>query len=498
MTALDVIADSILKDENYSEICQLIKKGLRVESLAPLIYSIYTSDYQNRDSLEVFRNLKNNRRRKMGRWHDNAIEGYENYKNGEPARRGFYSHLVEHHKALLALHKTSGSSFLKKSFNVNSVEELMHQFIQDIGKWKETEAYFVEYPFIDKLSDKAKKTALEDDLAVIVGEWLSINKKPTTPYLPHEVQEVQDVSDSSFDVFAQTPMSSIDSPLFSSSNRVEYKIDDTEYNLISLERKFSHELPNEIQMGYEEIPYEQFKLKPPDLKDSKIFDLLLNYRDISFQNNRKIFAYLSDIRKEVYESDSSKNTNELKERLFRLGLFKLIEFGENNSFQIKGLFSGMKVQEDNMGQWYVEAVVSEHIYNNIIKQQLIKIYDGKIKKLENLMAYRLAFIIHRKRIDLHDSNLDRVRFHLNWKELNRSIIFNKRYKSQNMSDIADALMELKEKGFLIEDFERYKSDSFYLTCYPLSESELKVINTEKLTLEDSGFEGILLEQEQGD
>ena len=249
------------------------------------------------------------------------------------------------------------------------------------------------------------------------------------------------------------------------------------YDFIQDRKKFSiTEKP--LKIAKTENPYIS-KIKTLSMADWRLFVYLINHRHKKFQQNRKILVYFSDIMEENGKSDSQNAYDVITDQLLRLGFFRIASKSIDGKIHISSLFSDMVIDKDERGKWFVTAVVSDSVYDDVIKQQTINIYNKKVKEIANDFAYHLVFVIQKERILCNTEGNEEIVLSMEWEDFS-SIRFNKRTKKENFDEIEKALTEIQNMDFLVKDFNRIGNRSFLISTYPLNDYELEDMNNYKL------------------
>lgn len=488
---IKLITEGIQKNERYSDIYSAI---LNITGDSLDISYVYETFYKNKNPELVFNKIKRNRhRRRILDWYNKVMEGYELYIHQGKEKRGFYQHLVEYEKTLKKIESESSPIVFGDMFSVSDADSEIKRRIEHLRKWKDNkDSFLIEYPFFNKLTKNTRKSVAETDLIMIVGNWILNNFDRIKDVVLYDKIDIVDSADQEVLPVEQTPSIILNDPYFGISGRINYMVDEkdeisqTHENLKILHKKENFELPKEYKLAIDSLSInsDQYKIKSPDMKDKRVFDLLLNFRDKNFQQNRRISAPISDLMKLAYETDGAKSYEEMRNRLIRLGYFRLLKEQENGGFDIRSLFSRMTVDQDSNGKWYVLATASDDVYDSVLRKQFTIIYDRKVKELTNDLAYHLAFIIQKNRMLYYKPELEEIKFEISWEDLSYVIRFNQRSKRKNMDSVGKALKEINEKDFLIKKVERYHPLSFIVTCYTLNNQELEGMNKAKVTFEE--------------
>lgn len=509
-----LIYDGISKDQSYEVIIKNIK-----EDAFLFVSKIYKDYYDNKTPKEVLIYTKKNKffRRKK-QWMTKANEGLTKYKHDNTlTEKGHYRHLVDNYIMMQEYENQKGTVAFKKMFKENDSESAIKRYSDELNQWGESrKSLLCEYPFYTDLSTNQQRAAAEIDMVVMIGEWLVENLDKI---------EVRGISDGkimvdsnslveSQDFVERAPTTSLNHPYWGVSKKDiaainDNTLDSEENSLFSIKRKTSFEMGNDYDLFLDSKIIESYrsieeqkgdlavqskgsfidsqivesytnKIRTPDMADWRLFVYLINRRHKKFQQNRRIQVYFSDIIEDNYKSDSGKVYKTLTDRLLRLGFYRMASKTIEGTLKLSSLFSDLTIEKDEDKKWYVKAVVSDSVYDDVIKQQTINIYNKKVKELENDFAYHLVFVLQKERIMNYTTESEEITFSMDWEDFS-SIRFNKRTKRENFDEIEKALKEIKEKDFLVKEFKRISNSSFVITFYPLNNYELEDMNTMNLT-----------------
>lgn len=470
-----------------------------------VIKMIYDKYFDNKDPDSVVYYHKHNKliKRKKS-WTDRVKSGYEQFRSGSSTPgKGFARHLADIYKMMKDYEDDKGKSGFEKMFKEPSADAAIIKYINELDNWyRNKDSMLVEYPFFSDLTSNQKSASVEIDLILIVGQWLKDNLHSLSPtgiedgLLVFDEEEYKE----SMKFVEQAPTSALEHPYWGVAKKgksplnTETTLSEDGRTLFEVQKKKAFELDDSYNLVVDAEMIESFNkhIKTPDMFDSKIFIDLINRRDKNFQKNRRIRVYLSELLDTHFNDKSQKSYKELTERLLRLGYFRIAQ-REGDSVRLRSLFSEMTIEREqgNNDRWYLMAYVSDSVYDNILKEQYVSIYNKKIQELKNDLAYHLSFIIQKERILSYKSDSEDISFELSWNDLSSSIRFNKRSKKENFDEIEAALEEIKRKDFIIKGFKRYTNTSFFVTCHPLNKRELQDMNSKRFNL-DSSSEAMIL------
>lgn len=439
---------------------------LRRYSDAPvesLIGFLYESHYLNKDEQAVYKQLKKDSFfRTKRRWVKTAIKNLEMSKAPNKELRAKQAFLKKYIRQF-------GINQFQKEFEVKSVEEYMKNTKEELENWADSEVMPIHsYPYFEEKTARQHKTAIQTDLLMVIGEFLISNTsffKPTV---------------------YQSPNIAINTSFFGVSKRGKIELDKTpvkaEYDeSATLKEYYPAIRKNKKGAGNVNILVSSdfvndLNKKVPDLdaKDFELFLDVLNYRDASFQASRRIQFPLSELVQQIYGSDGSKNYEMTIERLLKLANYRVTESTAEGEYFVKGLFSSVKIQNDTKdknGGKIVTAFVSEDVYDDYLRQQVVNIYSDKVKELKGHYAYHLVFVLQKERLQAHQTQEENP-VKRKWLDFGYSIRFNRRSKKENLEEFEEAVRLIKEQQFLIQDY--YRSGEYYFfTFFPLSPLELE-------------------------
>lgn len=447
------------------------------EPLASLISFLYESHYMNKDEATVYQTVKRDIFvRTKRRWVRTAIKHLESNTGPNKelrAKKLFFEGYI----------KQFGLEQFRKEFSIESLDLYLKRKSQELLEWAENDTMPVHsYLFIHEKTKKQKRTAVEIDLLMIIGDFL-VNKKKSFKLALH-----------------QSPFSAVNTSFFGISNRG--KLDIHSKSVVIEE--------HEIVMGndqqatyYETVPKNKFAQKQnvkmlvnsdfvtdlnkkvPDLdaKDFELFLDVLSFRDVNFQATRRINFALKDLVRRLYGSDNSKNYKATIERLLKLSNYRITEMNDEGEYYVRSLFSSVKIQNDSKDMRagkLVTAYVSEDVYDDYLRQQMVNIYSDKVKELKGYFAYHLAFVLQKERIMAHQANEPNP-VKRKWLDFSYAIRFNRRTKKENLEELEKALTQIKELNFIIQDFYR-SGDYLFFQFYPMASFELddSTIDSKKL------------------
>jgi len=449
----------ILEDKKLVETIELYSKASVESSIAFL----YESHYQNKDEKEVYRTVKKDSFvRTKRRWVKAAIKNFDLGKMPDKELGAKFIYASDFMKKF-------GVRQFETLFKASSVEECINRTIEEIEEWATSDDMPISsYPFFHDKNSRQHKIAVQTDLLMVIGEFLISNTsffKPTV---------------------YQSPNIAINTSFFGVSNRGKIELDkeaitaedegtgETKTYHPAVQKKGFNNQNVNVLVSSDFVNDLNKKVPDLDAKDFELFIDVLHYRDASFQASRRIQFPLKDLVSQLYGSDGSKNYQMTTERLLKLANYRITESNDEGEYFVKGLFSSVKIQNDTKdknGGKIVTAFVSEDVYDDYLRQQVVNIYSDKVKELKGHYAYHLVFVLQKERLQafqMKEANPVKRK----WLDFGYSIRFNRRSKKENLAEFEEAVRLIKEQQFLIEDY--YRSGEYYFfTFFPLNDLELE-------------------------
>lgn len=110
-----------------------------------------------------------------------------------------------------------------------------------------------------------------------------------------------------------------------------------------------------------------------DTKDFELFQDIFNYKDINFQETRRIQFSLKRLVSQVYGNDAEKYYEMMTERLKKLANYRVTLTNNEGEYFVNSLFSSLEIKndkKDEFGGKNVIAYVSEDVYDDYLHQQV--------------------------------------------------------------------------------------------------------------------------------
>lgn len=237
--------------------------------------------------------------------------------------------------------------------------------------------------------------------------------------------------------------------------------------------KYKHGIPANLSVLVSNEFLAELDGKVPDLdaRDFEAFNEILSYRDVTFQTSRKIVFPISKLVKKIYGNDSGKSYTLTTQRLVKLGYYRVAVRNEEGDLSIFGLFSSVKISNASSVKrdTQITVTVSEEVYDDLLKQQIISIYGEQIERLKGTFAYHLSFVLQKERLNSYQLN-EAMPAKRHWRQFTHSIRFNKSRKAENLKELETNLDRIKELDFIIQDWHR-SGDYYFLYFHPLERWE---------------------------
>lgn len=427
-----------------------------------LIAFLYESHYKNKDKEDVYKTVKKDSFfRTKKRWVKTTIKNIDAPKAPDKELRAKRKFLQEYISKF-------GITQFRREFEVDSLEMYLERAIKELEDWAESDTLLIHsYPYFEEKTARQHKTAVQTDLLVIIGEFLN-NKKADYKQTVSEYV----ISNQLFGVSsrAKIELEGESMPITGDGEM----FDNQEYYPAVQKKGFNPNKNVNIIVSSDFVNDLNKKVPDLDAKDFELFINVLNYRDVNFQTNRRIQFPLKDLVWQVYGNDAGKYYEMTTERLLKLANYRVTETNDEGEYFVKGLFSSARILndvKDNKGGKIVTAYVSEDVYDDILRQQVINIYSEKVEELKGSFAYHLVFVLQKERLIAHQMKEPNP-VKRKWLDFRYAIRFNRRTKKENLEEFEKAVSQIKEQQFLIQDY--YRSGEFYFfTFFPLSSIELE-------------------------
>lgn len=436
-------------------------------SLEALIPFLYESHYKAKDKVAVYAYIKNDAfMRTKRRWARTAVKNATDKKAANRELKAKKTYLAEFISKF-------GIQQFNVDFKVESLDIYMKQAADELLTWAESDDMLIHsYPYIAEKTPKQRKNAIQYDLLMIMGEFLT---NDTAFFKPTVHQSPNFALNTSF--FGLNPKAKLalskENPEMEDQN---FETSESKsYYKVEKRNKFSTNANVNMLVSSDFVKDLNKSVPDLDTKDFELFIEILGYRDANFRETRRIVFPLKKVVQHFYKSDSSKNYELAIQRLLKLSNYRLNEIdGENSRFEMKGLIQRIiiddAIDKDN-GEKIVTVFVTDNVFEDYMKQQVTNIHSDKVAELKGHFAYHLVFILQRERIVAHNmGEPNPVRRDL--LSFRHAVRFNKRTKKENIQQFEQALDKIKERQFIIKDYYR-SGDYYFFTFFPLSNLELE-------------------------
>lgn len=452
---------SILEEENLVPVFRRYA-GIPLDTM---ILFLYDSKYKDHNNEAAFNEVKRESLLRIKRrWVKNAIKNMDDPSaplKELRAKRVFLEDYI----------KQFGIKAFQHEFKVKSLDIYMNNAKKDLLEWAESGVMPIyTYPFFEEKTSRQHKMAIQTDLLIIIGNFLVNNTsflKPTVYQSPNFV-----VSTSFFGLSNRAKLE-VDKKNVQ-GNEDEGSEDNATYHPTFPQNQFGVNPNANILVSTDFVNDLNKKVPDLDAKDFELFLDVLNYRDVNFQATRRIQFPLKRLVNQIYNGDSGEYYKMTTERLLKLANYRLTETNDDGEYFVKGLFSSVKIlndPKDKSGGKIVTAYVSEDVYDDYLRQQVVNIYSDKVEELKGSFAYHLVFVLQKERFFAHQMNEPNP-VSRKWLDFRYSIRFNRRTKKENLEEFEKAVAQIKEQQFLIEDYYR-NGEYYYFTFFPLSSLELE-------------------------
>lgn len=401
-----------------------------------------------------------NRRKTKKRWIDGEVLNNSSLQ-------------VEIQKQAIALYKKDRESF-NLTYKADSIEELKKDMerLQDVKNektkawYKDDNAYVVDF---DCLTDKKVWQiiqAFQSDFTYTilknVKNLINVNNTLSMPIVMGELP---------VDIGGRRKISLDTMPFITThdNNKEEVYYHDIE--------KFQDlQINTYIGMDYVQKYCLNNAFKHLNATDKKILGFILSKRKGNFFETRQIIVDLSDIIKNVFETDGIKNYNTVKESIVKMANIKM-------QFIVKGLsgfisriftevfFTERDIDEGKKSVFTTATIfVSDIIVNQLMQQQTMYTYGDKLSDVSS-EAFSLICALQGRRMKLYGENKNILKDILPYYFFQIRFRMSDKRKKRNLTIIQNLLEEVKNNNIIIKDFEKI-ADDFHVSYYPLSIKEI--------------------------
>lgn len=427
------------------------------------VYRLYKEFYEFQNEEDVYKKIRYYSFVKLKRrWVRAAIKNYRENKGPLKELRGL-------EKMYKEFWNIAGRESFQKKFSAESIESLMKEHIRELEEWAENHNLLIHtYPHWSQKTKNQRTSTMRTDILMVIGELAKELKK---------AQPKAHVATST----------SITVPFFGLADRMknttekfnqgdgmvtDFSFDLHDYSAVI--PKYKQGVPNNLSVLVSNEFLAELDGKVPDLdsRDFEVFNEILSYRDLTFQTSRKIVFPISKLVKKIYGNDSGKSYSLTTQRLVKLGYYRVAVRNEDGDLSIFGLFSSVKISGASAIQrdTQITVTVSEEVYDDLLKQQIISIYGEQIERLKGTVAYHLSFVLQKERLNSFQLK-EEMPAKRHWRQFTHSIRFNKSRKAENLKELETNLDRIKDLDFIIQDWHR-SGDYYFLYFHPLERWEL--------------------------
>lgn len=409
---------------------------------------LYEEQFAGKDIGEALRVLKRNKTKQKKRWVSSAVSNFENPPSGKPKE------ILFEYNSMISLHQTYPSGVFLTSFGAETPKEAIMIVIELMTKWSQKDDPMYRYRFFPNRTPKQRQNAMQIDLLVAMGVHI-MNYYDGNPRNVVEEMPNSTVANSVATIGVKKRMEL-------STNEVVLE------NNVYLENKY--EVKGYIFQTLVDSSYAEKGVRVLDGIDMDIFRHILRHRDEKFLMQRKIFFNLTDIVKNVFNSDGAKSYEALENRIIKLSNMKFnVVHEEENIRYGYGLIDNYVIKKVN-GIRIAEITVNEVLHQEITEEQVVRIYSDKLKLFVHESSRVFIFPLQKDRLLFHSNGtIDKVhRYDYHYFLMKTQ--FPSRSKADNMQMIVKSLEEFREQKVVIESFERI-NDSFNIHFLPVSKYE---------------------------
>lgn len=426
------------------------------------VNQLYEEFYEFQNEEDVYTKLRYYSFKKLKRrWVRAAVKNYVENKGPIKELRGL-------HKMYLEYWDIAGKEGFQRKFSADSVEKLMQEHIQELEEWAENNNLLIHtYPHWGQKTKNQQTTTMRTDILMVIGE------------VAKELKRAQPKAHVATSTSITVPFFGIADRMKNTTekfNQGEGMLTDLSLDLHDFSAvvpKYKQGIPANLSVLVSNEFLAELDGKVPDLdaRDFEAFNEILSYRDVTFQTSRKIVFPISKLVKKIYGNDSGKSYTLTTQRLVKLGYYRVAVRNEEGDLSIFGLFSSVKISNASSVKrdTQITVTVSEEVYDDLLKQQIISIYGEQIERLKGTFAYHLSFVLQKERLNSYQLN-EAMPAKRHWRQFTHSIRFNKSRKAENLKELETNLDRIKELDFIIQDWHR-SGDYYFLYFHPLERWE---------------------------
>ncbi|WPS85444.1 hypothetical protein SMD22_02090 (plasmid) [Brevibacillus halotolerans] len=359
------------------------------------------------------------------------------------------------------LDRKNGIENIKNLFSTEDPTELISIRLKEIQEWANDKlTILADYPYLESKKQYQLEKAFEIDIIYTISDFLRNSPSKWITEQPNQMVEVSSVFHVSSKVVKGNLMVDPDSQR--SVLYDQYKLSDDKL-IVSI---LQPEENDQIMLD---------KMTSLDGKDWEIIRIALNSSGERFFKEKKVSIDLRDMVKEIYNSESNRSYKLTKERLKKIGQFKIEGrvLNQNKETYREFLFNFFQsvdiLKDPQTKRVYAEILFSDTLHQQFIDRQTVQIYSHLIKKLENPVSRLLVYAFQKERIDAHLENRP-LRNFFDYNYFHDRIRFRSKRVESNLKIIQASLDEFKDLNVLFNNYKR-NGNGFDIELHPISEDE---------------------------
>jgi hypothetical protein len=434
------LCESVFEEKVESVVKQLFEEKIKDKDLKKFRSDIYKNQFQKTKK----------------RWFNSLLNSIEN--TGQKNKKTKKTELLKEIEMAEIILQEHGLEGFKSLYKANSVDELIEKRIEEVRSWCEnTDQKLIDYRYIKDKTINQQQKALTVDICLILTTFLlsELNSNGTI-YLEY----TDKLEENAIFAISRGKMKFSSTPILIEGE--EYYVNEytpsKDYSLRTLvdkdvieEGKYRSELLDEI--------------------DELIFHVVMSHRTLDFVSNRKIYVDVYSIMKQVYSSKSAKLLDTIERRIQKMSYLKFTatKKGKEQDYVIFGIFDTVRKETGPNGERILEITVNDVLHQELIGQQVTRIYKEVLNKLENRLAKTIIFSLQKERLRAHLNQKNKGVFTYEF------FLFRMRFrtkdKNKNIAMIEECLEEIKRHNVTIKDFKRVGNE-FHVEFLPVSEQEI--------------------------
>lgn len=389
------------------------------------------------------------RRRKKKRWEANVKKDYKTFPINNPQNPFYPAYFFD---------ETYPGKF-QTAFDASDLNEYIQNVFQDINHWSsDTESYLLQFP----LNSYINKTHLyKFFLNDVLFMALNILDKKYNGQI------------NTF--FRHRPNILLDTPVFDIQPKKHPLTLSSNGQLLANFVTGNGTLVVQVN-GMKLVGAETYKIM--DERDESIISSLVASTGKDFYSSKTVVVDLGSLLKSVYsgKKPGAKTYKEILDRLHRLAN---VRYTYEEPGKGKYTFGILDTVQDQIidGKHTIRITFSERLYDEVIKQNTIKVTKDSFEQLTTPMARLLYPSLQRERINLTLKNQTVTekdhRLINTYDQLffARSILMNPKSKQKNAVLIQEALDDFVTYQVAVESYKMITKDKFQVIFFPLSPEE---------------------------